>query len=101
MSEGWMRGGHAAVGMLSALLLFPAPIHAEGARPNSGGAGPGPSPSASGDEVIRQGTAVPGSRVAIGPDGPIPPGTTFRWVQVEGPTVPLDDPTAAKIRFVV
>jgi hypothetical protein len=55
--------------------------------------------SAENDEVVYEGTIVPGARVGIGPDGPIPPGTSFRWTQVEGPTVPIDNPSVPKIHF--
>lgn len=64
-------------------------------RPPDAVAGPGQ------DQVVYQGTAVQGAPVTIGVDGPIPTGTTFRWKQDEGPTVAIDDPTAAKIRFTV
>jgi hypothetical protein len=58
-------------------------------------------PEATRDQVVYQGTAVQGARVTIGVDGPIPPGTTFRWKQVEGPAVAIDEPNSAKIKFVV
>jgi hypothetical protein len=51
------------------------------------------------DEVVYQGTIVPGARVEIGPEGPIPPGTSFRWTQVEGPSVAIDNPSASQIHF--
>ncbi len=52
-------------------------------------------------EVVYEGTPAPGRRVVVGPDGPFPDGTSFRWEQVEGPAVALDDPTAAQVRFIV
>ena len=83
------------VGLLFALLTFPGSSPAQPLARNSGGAPGG------GVEVHQQGTAVPGSRVTIGPDGPIPAGTTFHWTQVEGTPVELDDPAASKIQFTV
>jgi hypothetical protein len=53
------------------------------------------------DQVVYQGTVIQGGTVTIGVDGTIPPGTTFRWKQVEGPSVVIEDPSAAKIRFTV
>ena len=53
------------------------------------------------DRVIYQGAAVQGSPVTIGVDGEIPPGTTIRWTQIEGPSVAIHDPSAPRIRFTV
>lgn len=62
---------------------------------------PNPGQGQGQDQVVYQGTAVQGASVTIGVDGPVPPETTFRWRQVEGPSVAIDDPSAPKIRFTV
>jgi hypothetical protein len=68
------------------------------------GAGPGARgqhPSGVEAEVKCQGVPTPGARIAVGLDGPVPPGTTYAWTQVEGPTVPLEDASGPKIHLTI
>jgi hypothetical protein len=94
---GWIGGVLVAGASAVAQEARPGPIPAaEAVPPASAGAGAVPLP-----EVVYEGTPLPGSRVAIGPDGPPPPETSFRWEQVEGPAVAIDDPSSPRIEFVV
>jgi hypothetical protein len=47
------------------------------------------------------GTPTPGARITIGVDGPVDPNTTFHWVQVEGPSVAVDDDTKSRIQLTI
>jgi hypothetical protein len=54
-----------------------------------------------GVSVQYQGTPVAGSRITLGVGGVVDPETTYRWVQVSGPPVALDDPTKPTISLTV
>ena len=47
------------------------------------------------------GTPTPGARLAIEVEGSRDPGTTYQWVQFEGPAVALDNPGGPKIHCTV
>jgi hypothetical protein len=85
-----------AIGLML-VLISPPIVRAEDSLPPLPGEKPKVATAV--DEVVYQGVIVPGARVEIGPDEPVPAGTSFRWTQVEGPTVAIDNPSAAKIHF--
>ncbi len=52
--------------------------------------------------VLRySGTPVPGARLAIELEGSADPNATYSWIQYDGPTVPLGDPTGPRIQVTV
>ncbi len=52
-------------------------------------------------EVEWSAPPIPGAVVTIGLADAVPPGTTFRWSQVEGPAVAIEDPTKPKLRLTI
>lgn len=52
-------------------------------------------------ELHYKGKPTPGSRITVGLGGPEEPGTSYRWVQVEGPAVEVENPTGSKIHLTV
>jgi hypothetical protein len=51
--------------------------------------------------VQYQGRATVGSRIKLGVEGPVDPGISYRWVQVEGPPVDLDGATSPSVGLTV
>jgi hypothetical protein len=58
-------------------------------------------PSSPEPEVRYNEVPTPGARITVGVGGVEEAGTSFRWTQVEGPPVAIDDATAPRIRFTV
>ena len=85
------RRGSTIAGRLS--LTFALGVLAPTLRASDGLATPG--------RVVQVAPVTPGGRVLVGIEGPTSPDATFRWTQVEGPRVQIEDPSAARIRFQV
>jgi len=51
--------------------------------------------------VKYNGTPLPGSRITIGVSGVVDPATTYRWTQIDGPKVELDDPAKPRVQLTV
>jgi hypothetical protein len=96
--------GWALAGALAVWATFPV-AGAEPPPTDPGLSPPGASLAAPrGDEgavVKYNGTPVAGSRITLGVEGTVAPGTSCRWVQVEGPPVSLGDATKPVVALTV
>ena len=72
--------------------VLPAPVGAEEKRS-------GPEVTFSTIEIRTELPAVPGARMALDVDRGEVEGTTFRWTQIEGPTVAIEDPSRPSIQI--
>ncbi|MFO0958581.1 MAG: hypothetical protein U0800_14325 [Isosphaeraceae bacterium] len=62
---------------------------------------PRPGPAMEEVEVTYDTPPSPGMSITLGIDGTVPPDTVYKWTQVEGPMVAIDDPSQAKLRITV
>lgn len=101
---GCERGSRPAVGL--GMLALSAALVAAAGPPDDPKAAPGPAPApgAPPDSLVRAaytGRPAPGLRVTLRAEPLIDGPVAYRWVQVGGPAVALDDPAAAEPRFIV
>jgi hypothetical protein len=52
-------------------------------------------------EIRYNGTPSPGARITVGVPGPEDPTTSYRWTQIEGPAVKIDDVTKPQIEMTI
>ncbi|RUL87170.1 hypothetical protein [Tautonia sociabilis] len=71
------------------------------ARQPSGAGVPSSAPVEAETVIRYEGTPAAGSRISVGIDGEPVPGTTYRWEQIAGPPVVLNDPDAPKVQLTV
>lgn len=85
------------------LLLLCCPIVDAYGAGSGDGPTPGPPDAVFPPRAVARviGEAIPGRTVTLSYQGPVEAGVRLRWVQVEGPIVVIDDPTAAQARVIV
>jgi hypothetical protein len=94
------RTSRGALGLVGAYALLPGLVAT--AWTTTARADEGRAPAAPSDGGARSRAASsPGPRITISVDGQPGKAASYRWVQVEGPSVQIDDPTKPEIRVTI
>jgi len=94
------RTARGSLGLVGACVLLPGLVATAWATPVR--ADEGRASAAPSDGGVRsRAAASPGPRITISVDGQPDKAASYRWVQVEGPHVEIDDPTKPKIQVTI